>query len=65
LIFRPAVFDGDILAVYITGLLETELEPIQEGRESSKRPAMKEAYHRQRRLLCPRFNRPRRRRAAE
>src|SRR5262245_38151207 len=65
LIMRPAVFDRDVLAIDVTGLLETLEERRVEGRQTLRRLAVEESDHRHRRLLRPRRKRPTYCRAAE
>src|SRR5262245_4652107 len=62
---RPAVFDRDILPLDITGFLKTFTEGSHKERVSSGCSAAEKPDHRHRRLLRPRRERPRGRRAAE
>ena len=65
LILRPAVFDRYVLALDIAGLLQALAKSAQTVRACVRRCGVKEPDHRHRRLLRPRRERPRRRRAAE
>ncbi|MGC1973817.1 MAG: hypothetical protein WA712_21200, partial [Pseudolabrys sp.] len=62
---RPAIFDGYVLAIDITGFLQTLKEGPDRGRESIRRSTVEKSDHRHGRLLRVRYQRPRRRRAAE
>jgi hypothetical protein len=62
---RPAVFDRHVPALDKTSFLETFAECGYEVGPIGKRSAVEKSNHRHRRLLRPRRERPRRRRAAE
>src|SRR5262249_28967879 len=61
----PAVFDGNVLALDIAGILETLPKSAQAFRISLRRLAVEKPDHRQRRLLGARRERPNRGCAAE
>ena len=63
LVLSPAVFDRDVLALDVAGLLEALAERPQAIRISVRRLAVEETDHRHRRLLRVRRERPRRRAA--
>jgi len=65
LVLGPPVFDHDILALDVAGLLQALAKRAQALREPVRRYAAEEANHRQDALLRARRERPRRRRAAE
>ena len=65
LILRPAVFDRDVLALDIAGVFEALAKCAQTLRKRVGRRGVEEPDHRHRRLLRPRRERPRCRRAAE
>src|SRR5499433_214554 len=65
LIFRPTVFDRDILALAKAGLFQTFAKCAQAVRESIRRYRGEKSDHRHRPLLRARRERPRSRRAAE
>jgi hypothetical protein len=65
LIFGETVHDRHVLALGITGELEAQTKSAQSVRQRVRQPAVEESDHRHRRLLRPRRQRPRRRRAAE
>src|SRR5262249_31716805 len=65
LILAPIVFDRDILTLDIAGVLEALTESAQTLHIPVRRRGVKKTDHRHRRLLRPRPERPRRRRAAE
>ena len=65
LVLGPAVFDRDVLAFDIPCVLQALAKSAQAIRETLGRYRAEETDHRHRRLLRPRRERPRRRRAAE
>ena len=65
LIVRPAVFDGDVLALDITGSPEALAECAHTVRKPFRRSEVEDSNHRRRRLLRARRKRPRYRRAAQ
>src|SRR5215475_7089839 len=65
LIFGPAVFDPHILAFDIAGVFKALAKRAQTVRHPVRRSGLEIPDHRHRRLLRPRRERPRRRRAAE
>src|SRR5262249_50659584 len=56
---RPAIFDRQVLALDITGLVQALAKGTHKVREQVRRSAMEEADHRHRQLLCARHKRPR------
>src|SRR6516165_9933427 len=65
LAFGPRTFDCDVSALDVAGLLQTIAKPGHIKCIAAGRRAVKEPDHWHRRLLRPRHNRPRSRRAAE
>ena len=65
LILRPAVYDRQVLALDIAGLLQALAKCAQTVRDRVRRCGVEEPDHRHRRLLRARRERPRSRRAAE
>src|SRR4029077_18520951 len=63
--FGPAIFDGHVPPLDIAGFVQATFECHHEWRERFGRSTVEETYHRHRRLLRPRRERPRRRRATE
>src|SRR5262245_55268306 len=62
---RPAIFDRDVLTLDVTGFVQATAERAHYGSERLSRLSIQKSDHRHRRLLRPRRDRPRRRRAAE
>src|SRR5262245_47631168 len=61
----PAVFERDVLAFDVSGLLEALMKSAQIIREGLKRCRVQKSNHRHRRLLRDRLHRPRRRAAEQ
>jgi hypothetical protein len=62
---RPAVFDRDVLALDITGLVQATAESGRRGSKRLRRLSIQESNHRHRGLLRARRKRPRHHRAPE
>src|SRR5262249_7496110 len=65
LIIGPTVFDGYVLALNTAGFLQPLAESAQQTVHPVKRSGVEESDHRQRRLLRPCRERPRRRAAQQ
>jgi len=65
LMLRPAIFDHDVLALDVTGLIQSFPERSYQMWSLRKGPDAEKSDHRHRRLLRARRDRPRCRRAAE